>query len=123
MIKNIFGIILAVSTLSVARAQDPSQLTTMQVAIIYDQCLARAAQRASETEVPPEAIFGIAKAAYSQTRTMLVGDLGPGSEKIVVLDKIDTDREATFPESTRKVREMRRQFEEKWGKRDNAPNQ
>ena len=121
--KYIFVALLSLVFVNgIAHAQDPSQLTTPQAAIIYDQCLARAAQSASRTEAPPAAIYGMAKAACSQTRSMLLAGLDPKSEKVATLDPIDKDREATFPESTRKVREMRRQFEEKRGIRDNAQN-
>jgi hypothetical protein len=59
-------------TVSVPVLKDLSSLSIEQVAIVYDQCLARVVGKASRTDVPPESVFGIAKDACAPTRNMLV---------------------------------------------------
>jgi len=89
--------------------QVPSSLTDEQAAIVYDQCLARAAARASRTDAADTAIFAIARSECAATRIGLLRSGGP--ERIRIFDAIDSDKEAGFPEATRKVRERRRAFE------------
>jgi hypothetical protein len=86
-----------------------SGLTDEQATIVYDQCLAYAAQRASKTQAPDTAIFGLARADCASQRTELLR--GAGAERVRIFDAIDSERAARFPEATRKVRESRRAFE------------
>ena len=86
-------------------------LTVDQAAIVYDQCLARAATSASRTDTPESDIFGLAKTACAETRTMLASDAASGTAVLAALDAIDAERAVSFPERTRKVREMRRAYQ------------
>jgi hypothetical protein len=88
-------------------------LTDEQAAIVYDQCLARSAARASHTDAADSAIFAIARAQCAETRSGLLR--ASGSERARIFDSIDADKEAGFPEATRKVRERRRAFEAQTG--------
>ena len=90
-----------------------SGLTDEQATIVYDQCLAYAAQRASKTDAADTAIFGIARADCAGQRAELLR--GAGAERAGIFDSIDSNRPARFPEATRKVREMRRAFEAQAG--------
>jgi hypothetical protein len=97
------------------RLRHPPQsgLTDDQATLVYDQCLAYAAQRASKTDAPDTAIFGLARAECASQRADLLRDAGP--ERVRIFDAIDSNRQARFPEATRKVRESRRAFEAKAG--------
>jgi hypothetical protein len=86
-----------------------SGLTDEQATIVYDQCLAYAAQRASKTDAADTAIFGLARAQCAGQRADLLRGASP--ERARIFDAIDADKEAGFPEATRKVRERRRAFE------------
>jgi hypothetical protein len=86
-----------------------SGLTDEQATIVYDQCLAYAAQRASKTDAADTAIFGLARAQCASQRADLLRGASP--ERARIFDAIDADKEAGFPEATRKVRERRRAFE------------
>lgn len=90
-----------------------SGLTDAQATIVYDQCLAYAAQRASKTDAADTAIFGLAWADCAVQRAELLR--GAGAERVRIFDEIDADRRARFPEATRKVRESRRAFEAQLG--------
>lgn len=92
---------------------EPTALTDDQATIVYDQCLAHAAQRASKTDAPDTAIFGLARAECASRRDELLR--GAGAERIRIFDAIDSNRQARFPEATRKVRERRRAFEAQAG--------
>jgi hypothetical protein len=104
---------LYLATVPAPVVQVPPALTDEQAAIVYDQCLARAAARASRTEAAETAIFGIAKAECARQRTGLLGAAGP--ERARIFDAMDADKEAGFPEATRRVRERRRAFEAQSG--------
>jgi hypothetical protein len=78
-----------------------------QAAIVYDQCLARAAGKASRTDAPPGAIYGMARTACADTRAMLTA--GGDSSRTQILDSIDAERAASFPARTKQFREMMRQ--------------
>lgn len=95
------------------QSRPQSDLTDEQATIVYDQCLAHAAQRASKTDAPETAIFGLARADCAAQRSQLL--LGAGAERVRIFDSIDADRQARFPEATRKVRETRRAFEARAG--------
>ncbi|HEU0097750.1 MAG TPA: hypothetical protein VFQ67_03150 [Allosphingosinicella sp.] len=88
-------------------------LTDEQAAIVYDQCLARAAVRASKTDAADTAIFGLARTECGGQRTDLLRGAGP--ERARIFEAIDSDRQASFPEATRKVRQMRRAYEAQAG--------
>jgi hypothetical protein len=89
-------------------------LTEGQAAIVYDQCLARAAAQASRTEAPDDQIYPAARAACAETRAMLLRDSTPDARP--ALDSIDAERAASFPERTRRLREMRRAREQQEGR-------
>lgn len=89
------------------------ELTDAQAVIVYDQCLAHAAQRASKTDAADTAIFGLARAECAGQRAELLR--GSTAERARIFDEIDSNRQARFPEATRKVREMRRAFEARAG--------
>lgn len=93
--------------------QPQAALTDEQAAIVYDQCLARAAARASRTDAADTAIFGLARAECAGQRTDLLRAAGP--ERGRIFDAIDANKEAGFPEATRKVRERRRAYEAQSG--------
>lgn len=95
------------------QARPQAELTDEQATIVYDQCLAHAAHRASKTDAPETAIFGLARADCAAQRSQLL--LGAGAERVRIFDSIDADRQARFPEATRKVRETRRAFEARAG--------
>ena len=97
---------LLLTSSAAASAQGSPDLTTEQAAIVYDQCLAHAAAQASRTDAAPEAIYGLARTACSQTRAHLTEGRAPDSELVQVLDAIDRERSATFPERTRRIREL-----------------
>jgi hypothetical protein len=90
-----------------------SDLTDEQAAIVYDQCLARAAARASRTDAADTAIFGIARVECAGARSGLLTGAAP--ERARIFDAIDADKEAGFPEATRKIRDRRRAFEAQSG--------
>ena len=98
-----------------ANAQNKAGLTTEQAAILYDQCLARAAAKASRTDAADEDVYGLAKTACAPTRLSLVAGYEPSSERVQTLDSIDEERAATFPERTRKLREMLRKYQPQAG--------
>jgi hypothetical protein len=90
-----------------AFAQAPA-VTTEQAAIVYDQCLARAAVRASRTDAADDAIYGLAKAQCASTRTALLDGAMGDAKRVAVLDAIDADKQARFPALTRQIREQRK---------------
>lgn len=90
----------------------PANLSVEQAAIVYDQCLARAAVAASKTDASDSEIYPRARAACAETRAMLAGN----PNAVPVLDSIDSERSASFPERTRKLREMRRAYQPESGK-------
>jgi hypothetical protein len=90
--------------------QGTTALDDRQAAIVYDQCLARAASSASKTDAVDTAIFGIAAAACADLRGQLLAGAGAGSERRRIFDAIDADKQAGFPAATRKVREQRRAY-------------
>ena len=105
-------ILLSGALLVAASAQaQPHQLTAEQSAIIYDQCLARAAVRASRTDAADEAIYGLAREACAETRNGLLAGHENDAELQRVLSAIDADKEASFPRLTQQIREQRRQRE------------
>lgn len=94
----------------IAHAQT-QPLTLEQSAIVYNQCLAWAAVRASRTDAADEAIYGLARDACAETRMRLTAGSENDSDLRRVLDAIDADKEANFPRLTRQIREQRRQRE------------
>jgi hypothetical protein len=94
-----------------AVAQSGSQLSTQQAAIIYDQCLARAAARASHTDAADDAIYGLAKQACAATRANLLAGHETDRERVTALAAIDADKQANFPALTKKIRERRKAWE------------
>ena len=113
--KVIACIAVLAGSAGAAAAQSPPDLTTDQAAIIYDQCLARAAAGAMRAGTSPEDIYQLARAACTQTRTLLVAGQDPDSERVRVLSEIDAERAATFPERTRRFREMLREYQPQAG--------
>lgn len=107
-IVSITAILLAAGP---APRQDVSAYTAEQVAIVYDQCLARAAVRASRTDAAEDAIYGIAKIECAATRASLLRGREADKPLVDVLTAIDRDKQASFPALTKKVRERRRAFE------------
>jgi hypothetical protein len=91
--------------------QSALQLRTDQAAIVYDQCLARAAVRASRTDAADDAIYGLAKQECAATRVSLLAGHEGDKERITVLTAIDADKQANFPALTRKVREQRKAWD------------
>jgi hypothetical protein len=86
-----------------------------QAAIVYDQCLARAAVGASKTDAADTAIFGIAAAACADLRGQLLAGAASGSKRRRIFDAVDADKQAGFAAATRKVREQRRAYEAQLG--------
>lgn len=107
-----FGAVATLAALAgtAAHAQ-PSQLDVGQSAIVYDQCLARAAVRASRTDAPDAAIYGLARDECRPIRLQLVAGRPGDAELNRVLDAIDAAKEAAFPALTQRIREQRRQRE------------
>ena len=87
-----------------------SRLPIEQMAIIYDQCLARAAAKHTRSDTPEDTVYGVAKSACAPVRALLVGDPAAAPERERVLAEIDREREASFPERTRKFRQMLRDY-------------
>jgi len=87
----------------------PSQpaLSVEQAEIVYDQCLARAAAKASRTDAPAEAIFGIARSACADARAMLLVQSGGAAAPL--FDAIDAERAASFPARTKQLRDTLRE--------------
>ena len=106
------SLVMGAALLSASAVYAQSQpLTLEQSAIVYDQCLARAAVRASRTDAADEAIYGLARDACAGTRIMLTAGSEIDSDLRSVLDAIDAEKEANFPRLTRQIREQRRQRE------------
>ena len=108
-------VLLIVASAALVQGWNLSSLSADQAAIVYDQCLARAAVRASRTDAPDTGIYALAKGECATTRAGLIAGRETDAQRAGVLNAIDADKQATFPELTRKVRERRRAFEAQAG--------
>jgi len=90
----------------------PDSLTPDQKGYIaYNQCLLHAAIRASRTDAPDDAIYGLAKAQCAPVRASVIRGQESNREYLAALDAADAEKAANFPAWIKGVRERRRQFE------------
>ena len=92
---------------SLGPAPLPSRLSLEQAAIVYDQCLARAAVRASRTDASDAAIFGLAHADCAPLRAQLLAGRADNAELRRIFAEIDAGKATTFPALTRRIRAQR----------------
>lgn len=92
-------------------AEPAQRLSPDQIAIVYQQCLARAAMNASRTELPDEQIYPLAHRGCIPTRIELQNRVSNVVEGEAKLKAIEAEAASTFADRTRKVRERRREFE------------
>ena len=108
---SVYLVAIALFLAAPAPAQSAPQLSAGQAAIVYDQCLARAAVRASRTDAADDAVYGLAKQDCAATRASLLAGNEADKERIAALAAIDADKQANFPALTRKIRERRKAWE------------
>jgi hypothetical protein len=93
---------------SSAAAQAPERLTDAQVGIVYDQCLSRSAAVLSRTNMSENSIYAGAYRQCIPTRIQMLNRSVNVMTAGAAIKQIDERAKATFPEQTRKVRELRR---------------
>ena len=110
-------------TTSPLTAEPAPRLSPDQIAIVYQQCLARAAMNASRTDLSDEQVYPAAYQSCVPTRIELQNRVSNVVEGEAKLKAIEAEAASTFAERTKKVRERRREFDAQLPKDRNAPNQ
>lgn len=80
-------------------------LTDDQALIVYDQCLARGAAKASHTAVPDDAVFNVAYAGCLPLRIDLLAN--QPAARFLAFKALDDAKRASFPALTKQLREQR----------------
>ena len=80
-------------------------LSDDQALIVYDQCLARGAAKASHTAAPEDAIFNMAYAGCLPLRIDLLAN--QPAARFLAFKSLDDAKRASFPALTKQLREQR----------------